>query len=100
MTSTKQKNQMLATLAKLSTPETREKATRPIIQEVAKNEPAKKIGRKSYTLEGVEYERLGVKVPADLKNEMLVAMRTTHKEYKTMDLFVAEAMRVFLALKR
>jgi hypothetical protein len=74
--------------------------TPPIVQEVAKNEPPKKIGRRSHILENVEYERLGVKVPADLKNEMLVAMRTTHREYKTMDLFVAEAMRVFLSLKR
>lgn len=85
--------------AKLSNMDSK-KSTSPIIQEVAKHEPPKRIGRKSHILEGVEYERLGVKVPAELKNEMLVAMRTTHKEYKTMDLFIAEAMRVFLALKR
>lgn len=76
------------------------KSPAPIIQEVAKHEPVKKTGRKSHALEGVEYVRLGVKVPADLKSEMLVAMATTHKEYKTMDLFIAEAMRVFLSLKR
>ncbi len=75
------------------------KATAPVIQEVAKYEPPKKVGRKSHAIEGVEYERLGVKVPTELKNEMAIAMKTTHKEYKTMDLFIAEAMRVFLAIK-
>lgn len=91
----------------LSADEIREKLAKvgknspaPIIQEVAKPELAKKTGRKSHALEGVEYVRLGVKVPAELKSEMVVAMATTHKEYKTMDLFIAEAMRVFLSLKR
>lgn len=69
-------------------------------QKVTPVQGAKKIGRKSHLVAGLEYERLGVKVPAELKNEMAVAMRTTHKEYKTMDLFVAEAMRVFLNIKR
>lgn len=65
-----------------------------------KETTAKKIGRRSHILEGVEYERLGVKIPLALKNEMMVAMRTTHSEYKTMDMFVAAALRVLLALKR
>lgn len=77
-----------------------DKAPSPMVQEVAEAKPVKKVGRKSHTLEGVEYERLGVKVPTTLKNEMLIAMRTTHSEYKTMDTFVAEALRVFLSLKR
>jgi len=76
------------------------KSPAPIIQEVAKQEPIKKIGRKSHALAGVEYARIGVKIPVNLKTEMVVAMATTHKEYPTMDLFIAEAMRVFLSLKR
>jgi hypothetical protein len=71
-----------------------------IIQEAIKVEPPKKTGRKNHKIEGVEYERLGVKVPVHLKDEMIAAMRTTHKEFKTMDLFVAEALRVLLSLKR
>lgn len=99
MATKKDADKIRDSFAKLSSMDTK-RTTTPIIQEVAKQEPPKKIGRKSHILEGVEYERLGVKVPADLKNEMLVAMRTTHREYKTMDLFIAEAMRVFLSLKR
>jgi hypothetical protein len=100
MSSTKQKNQMLATLAKLSTPETKEKTTRPIIQEVAKYEPPKKAGRKNHKIEGVEYVRISPALPVELKTEMDVAIRTTHKNYPTIDTFVAEAVRVFLATKK
>lgn len=71
-----------------------------VVQKVTAYEPPKKIGRKSHALEGVEYVRMGVKIPVELKTEMVVAMATTHREYKTMDLFIAEAMRVFLSLKR
>lgn len=85
--------------AKLQTM-TGEKASSPLVQEVAEAKPVKKIGRKSHILEGVEYERLGVKIPVSLKNEMIIAMRTTHSECKTMDVFVAEALKVYLSLKR
>lgn len=71
-----------------------------IVQEVAEQKKPKKMGRKSYAVEGVEYTRLGVKVPVQLKKEMIVAMVTTHDEYKSMDVFVAEAIRVFLSIKR
>jgi len=98
-TAKKPKNSMLATLSKL-TNDVSKKETPPIIQEVAKPEPVKKIGRKSHTLEGVEYTRLGVKIPVALKKEMIVAMATTHAEYKTMDVFIAEAMKVFLSINR
>jgi hypothetical protein len=85
--------------AKLQTM-TGDKAPSPLVQEVAEAKPVKKVGRKSHTLEGVEYERLGVKIPVSLKNEMIISMRTTHSEYKTMDVFVAEAIKVFLSLKQ
>lgn len=97
-TTVKQKKQqanILATLNKL-----KDSDSPPVVQEVATHQKSKKIGRKKHALEGVEYERLGVKVPAELKNEMVIAMKSTHKEYKTMDLFVSEALRVFLSLKR
>lgn len=74
----------------------------PIVQEARSSSPApeKKTGRKSHRLEGVEYARVGASVPAYLKTEMEVAIRTTHKECPTIDTFIAEAMRHFLALKK
>jgi hypothetical protein len=100
MTAKNPKNAMLATLAKLSPPEKKEKANRPIIQEVAQIEPPKKAGRKNHKLEGVEYVRISPALPVELKTEMDVAIRTTHKDYPTIDTFVAEAVRVFLAMKK
>jgi hypothetical protein len=99
MATTKETDKIRSGFAKLSNMDAK-KVTPPVIQEVAKPAVAKKIGRKKHTLEGVAYERIGVKVPADLKSGMVVAMATTHKDIKTMDLFVAEAIKAYLLIKR
>ncbi|NHZ66630.1 hypothetical protein [Massilia genomosp. 1] len=93
--------------ASLSGDEIREKLARvsknktsPIIQEVAKVEPTKKVGRKKHRLEGVEYARISAGIPVHLKTEMNIAILTTHKEFPTIDTFIAEAVRVFLSMKK
>jgi hypothetical protein len=73
---------------------------RPIVQEIAKVVPEKKVGRKSHRLEGVEYARISAGIPVDLKTELDVAIRTTHKEFPTIDTFIAESVRLLLAMKR
>ncbi len=89
---------MRETLAKIA--DKGEPSTPPIIQEVKHRAEAAKIGRRRHFPEGVPFERIGVKIPAHLKDEMIVAMRTTHKEYPTMELFVCEALQVFLNIKK
>jgi hypothetical protein len=91
----------------LSTDEIREKLSRvsksktaPVVQEVAQTEPAKKIGRKKHRLDGVEYARISAGIPVHLKTEMNIAILTTHKDYPTIDTFVAEAIKVFLSIKK
>lgn len=93
--------------APLSGDEIREKLSRvnkttnpPIIQEVAKVELKKKVGRKKHRLDGVEYARISAGIPVDLKNEMSIAILTTHKDFPTIDTFIAEAVRVFLSMKK
>lgn len=91
---------MRETLAKIA--DKGEPLAPPVIQEVkAHQEDAPiRIGRRRHFPEGVPFERIGVKVPAHLKDEMIVAMRTTHREYPTMDLFVSEAIQAFLKSRR
>lgn len=91
---------MRETLAKIA--DKGEPLAPPIIQEVtiSKEASSTKIGRRRHFPEGVPFERIGVKVPAHLKDEMIVAMRTTHREYPTMDLFVSEAINFFLKQKK
>lgn len=91
----------------LSADEIREKlarvskiSTNHIVQEAVKAEPVKRIGRKKHLLEGVEYSKIGANIPSHLKQEMLVAIATTHKDYPTIDVFVAESLKVFLAMKK
>jgi hypothetical protein len=76
------------------------KSTPPIIQEVSYPVESKKLGRKKHRLEGVEYARVSASIPADLKNEMSIAILTTHKNFPTIDTFIAEAVRVFLSMKK
>ena len=88
---------MRETLAKIA--DKGEPLAPPVIQEVKAHQEEStptRIGRRRHFPEGVPFERIGVKVPAHLKDEMIVAMRTTHREYPTMDLFVSEAIRFFL----
>jgi hypothetical protein len=100
MATTKNKTtQMLATLDKLKNTELKNESTH-VVQEIKPKTPPKKVGRKSHREDGIEYVRMTPAIPVDLKNEMEVAMRTTHKEYPTIDTFVTEAVRVFLALKK
>lgn len=98
--STKQADAIRQKLAKIQqTPKT-ESSSRPIIQEVATVNAPKKTGRKKHRLDGVEYARISAGLPVDLKTEMDIAIRTTHKDYPTIDTFVAQAVRVFLNMKR
>ena len=99
MATENQKNQMLATLSKLSNA-SNEKAPAPVVQKVSKIEEPKKTGRKNHRMEGVKYVRLSPAIPQALKDELDIAIRTTHKAYPTIDTFVTEAVRVFLAMKK
>jgi hypothetical protein len=99
MATENQKNQMLATLSKLSNANT-EKPLSPVVQKVSKIEEPKKTGRKNHRMEGVEYVRLSPAIPKALKDELDIAIRTTHKAYPTIDTFITEAVRVFLAMKK
>lgn len=99
MSTPNQKAQMLATLGKLSNAGT-EKTLAPVVQKVTRIEEPKKAGRKNHRMEGVEYVRLSPAIPQALKDELDIAIRTTHKAYPTIDTFVTEAVRVFLAMKK
>lgn len=90
---------MLATLGKLSNAGA-EKVPEPVRQKVSKVEAPKKVGRKNHRREGVEYARLSPAIPLDLKHEMEVAMRTTHKAYPTIDTFIEHAVQLALAVKK
>ena len=79
----------------------------PVIQEVASasplavspvvpETPVKRIGRKKHRLDDVEYARISAGVPVELKAAMSLAILTTHKDFPTIDTFVAEAIRVFM----
>jgi hypothetical protein len=70
-----------------------------VMQRVSPIEEPKKTGRTKHLPDG-ETARIAGRIPASLKTELDMAMLTTHKEYKTYDLFLAEAVRVFLAMKR
>jgi hypothetical protein len=74
-----------------------EQKTAPVVQEI---QVAKKTGRKKHRIEGVEYARLSAGIPKHLKLELDVAIKTTHKDFPTIDTFVAEAVRVFLSMKK
>ncbi|MCX7217702.1 MAG: hypothetical protein NTY70_01820 [Burkholderiales bacterium] len=76
------------------------KSPSPIIQEVSYPVEQKKVGRKKHRLEGVEYARISAGIPVDLKNEMSIAILTTHKDFPTIDTFIAESVRVFLSMKK
>jgi hypothetical protein len=96
MATTKEKKKILDTLGKLSTKST----PAPVVQEVKQRTEPKKAGRKNHRLEGVEYVRISPAIPQDLKLEMDVAMKTTHKETPTIDTFVTEAIRLLLSKKK
>jgi hypothetical protein len=81
-----------------STDSTKKLSSRAIVQEV-KREEQKRVGRKSHKLEGMEYVRLSPSIPADLKLQMDVAIKTTHKQYPTIDTFISEAVRQLLGKK-
>jgi hypothetical protein len=99
MTKQTQKDLMLATLGKLSNAGG-EKVPEPVRQKVSKVEAPKKVGRKNHRMEGVEYARLSPAIPMELKLEMEVAMRTTHKAYPTIDTFITHAVQALLASKK
>ena len=99
MATKKDTNQILATLGKLKNTESKNEPAH-VVQEIKLKTPPKKTGRKNHRVEGVEYVRISPAIPQELKIEMEVAMRTTHKECPTIDTFVTEAVRVFLALKK
>jgi hypothetical protein len=100
MATNSQKEKMLNTLGMLAqTTDNVVNKHAPVVQEVTKRVLPKKVGRKNHKTEGVEYVRLSPAIPKDLKIEMEVAMRTTHRECPTIDTFVTEAIRSFLAKK-
>lgn len=99
MTTKKDTNQILATLGKLKNTEAKNEPAH-VVQEIKPKTPPKKTGRKNHRVEGVEYVRISPAIPKELKIEMEVAMRTTHKECPTIDTFVTEAVRVFLETKK
>jgi hypothetical protein len=76
---------------------TAEQKTAPVVQEI---QITKKTGRKKHRIEGVEYARLSAGIPEYLKLELDVAIKTTHKDFPTIDTFVAEAVRVFLSMRK
>ena len=96
MTTPKDKKKILETLGKLSTKTT----PAPVVQVVKQRTEPKRVGRKNHRLEGVEYVRISPAIPQALKLEMEVAMRTTHKETPTIDTFITEAVRAWLAVKK
>lgn len=96
MTTEKDKKKILETLGKLSTKTT----PAPVVQVVKQRTEPKRVGRKNHRLEGVEYVRISPAIPQALKLEMEVAMRTTHKETPTIDTFITEAVRAWLAVKK
>jgi hypothetical protein len=96
MTTPKDKKKILETLGKLSTKTT----PAPVVQVVKQRTDPKRVGRKNHRLEGVEYVRISPAIPQALKLEMEVAMRTTHKETPTIDTFITEAVRAWLAVKK
>ena len=99
MATQKETEKLRAGFAKLSNMDGK-KSTPPIIQEVAKFEPPKKTGRKKHRLDGVQYVRISPALPMELKTEMDVAIKTTHRDYPTIDTFIAESVRVFLSMKK
>jgi hypothetical protein len=70
----------------------------PVMQEIKPIEE-KKSGKKKYLPDNAT-ARVGARISEELKTEMGIALITTHKEYKTVDLFIAEAIRVFLNMKK
>lgn len=96
MTTEKDKKKILETLGKLST----KTAPAPVVQVLKQRTEPKRVGRKNHRLEGVEYVRISPAIPQALKLEMEVAMRTTHKETPTIDTFITEAVRAWLAVKK
>ena len=100
MTTAKDKQKMLDTLGKLSSKTEGKQAPAPVIQEVKPRQEPKRVGRKNHRLEGVEYVRISPAIPQELKFEMEVAMRTTHKGTPTIDTFITEAVRALLTAKK
>jgi hypothetical protein len=80
-----------------NTQKSEEHKTAPVVQEI---QISKKVGRKKHRIEGVEYARLSAGIPKHLKLELDVAIKTTHKDFPTIDTFVAEAVRVFLSMRK
>lgn len=74
-----------------------EQKTAPIVQEI---QIEKKVGRKKHRIDGVNYSRISAGIPEHLKLELDVAIKTTHKDFPTIDTFVAEAVRVFLSMRK
>ncbi len=67
----------------------------PVIQEAAA--PKAKVGRKMHRAEGVKYVRISPAIPDDLKMQMDVAIKTTHRDtYPTIDTFIEAAVKAFL----
>jgi hypothetical protein len=95
-TSTQKNDDIKNLLGKI--PSANNKKSNPIIQEVAQTEEKKKTGRKNHRKEGVNYVRISPAIPEELKIEMDIAIKSTLKNsYPTIDTFIEEAIRYFLA---
>ena len=93
---TQKKDQVQNLLGKISAKKEATK-TSPIIQEITHTEE-KKIGRKKHRQEGVSYVRISPAIPEDLKMQMDIAIKSTLKnQCPTIDTFVEQAIRAFLA---
>jgi hypothetical protein len=95
-TNTQQNDDIKNLLGKI--PSANKSKINPIIQEIAQTEEKKKTGRKNHRKEGITYVRISPAIPEELKEEMDIAIKSTLKNrYPTIDTFIEEAIRSFLA---
>lgn len=79
-------------------PSSKNEKQNAIVQEIVKTEEKKKTGRKNHRKEGINYVRISPAIPEELKIEMDVAIKSKLKNsYPTIDTFIEEAIRSFLA---
>lgn len=73
---------------------------KPTVQTVKPIEkPAEKPKKRKHLAENAT-ARIAARITPELRKEVEMAMITTHSDWKTFDLFVAQALRVFLDMKK